>query len=295
MKKIINLFLGIFFFFFTHSYSQMEIGGIKIESQEKVKITKNEGAWVDLKMGEKFPTIWINLNSSKFIYELRHDQKYGNGNIGISKPTQGNWYQSGMLNIIINNERFNFLPENNEKIEIEEGEIGKVKFSWEDEKTKLFINFFLYTFDDKLFMEISLEPKKEINDLTLKFINYTGGFTYERQHIIYTNERKLDKKGWNKINIPSENWLLLTDENMDYGKNDKALGPSAILYIPDNFLETQIFLGGYSCEIDFKCKPSKKRFLFCLWEFPEKGNKEIVNVFKDMVPDAIEKIKSLMK
>lgn len=295
IKKILNLvFLNCLIFTF-YSYSQLEIGGIKLETKEKVQIKKSEGAWENLKTGEKFPTVWISMNSGKFIYELRHDQKYANGAIGISKPTQGNWYQSGMLNIIINGERFNLLPANNEKIEIEEGEIGKVKFSWETETAKVFLNFYLYALDDKLFMEVQIEPKKEINSLDIKFINYTGGFNREREHIVYTNERKICEKGWNRINIPAENWLLLTDEKMDYGKNEKALGPSAIAYISEKFSEGKIYLGGYSCEIAFKCKPEEKKFIFCLWEFPDKTNKEIGEIFKNFTQDAFDKMKTLIK
>jgi hypothetical protein len=276
-------------------YGQMEVGGITLESKETVKVSQKSGAWSNTTTGEKFPTEWITLNSGRFVYGIRHDQKYSSGAIGIMAPTTANWYQSGMLNILINGERFNLLPENHETIKLEEGVIGKAVFSWENEVTKLYLNFYLYALDDKLFMDILLEPKKEIKSIELRFTNYTAGFIYDRKHLIYTGERQIDKKGWNKINLPAERWLLLTDDNMDFANNNKSQGPSAIAYIPDNFTEAQIYLGGYSCGLNFKCKPEARRFIFALWEFPGKGNKETAGNIKELISDAVEKMNNLQK
>lgn len=285
----------IFFFICIGCFAQMEVGGIVLKSKEKVMVEKKEWAWVKRVTGEKFPVVSVIMNSGKMVYEIRHDKKHADGAIGLAKPTSANWYQSGMVSIYINGQRFNFLPEEKEKIEMVEGEAGKAMFSWENETAKLFINFYLFLLDDKIFMEVKVEPKKEIKDLEIKFINYTGGFNRNRKHRVYTENRILSKKGWNNINLDNERWLLLTDDNMNYGKDEKAQGPSAIAYLPENFNGAKIFLGGYSCGINFKCKSGPGRFIFTLWEFPAKTNEEVAGKMKNYAEDAMEKMKKIME
>ncbi len=268
-----------------------EIGGIRIEQEAGVELSRIEGTWTD-PSGEVLSIIRTALNSGRFQYQLRYGQ-HNNGQIGIVQPSSANWH-SDMINVYINGERIDLLSENNEKMVVEEGAIGKAKFSWETDVTKLALNFYLFALDDKLFMEVLVEPKQDIDSLEIRLVNYTSGFIHDRRHVLYTGRRLVDESGWNSIDLPGENWLLLTDDNLDYAENDKSQGPSAVAYLPDDFTKARVALGGYGCSVRFSCKPEAGRFIFALWEFPEKGNKEVAQTMEERIEDAVEKMTKIL-
>ena len=94
--------------------------------------------------------------------------------------------------------------------------------------------------------------------------------------------------------MKEENYILLTDDALDYSTNKDSLGPSGIAFISDRFKSCKIYLGGYSCNLSFEAKPEVKEFLFCLWEFPQKGNKQAVEYFKREVNKCSGKFQKIL-
>jgi len=267
--------------------AEKEIGGIKLEETQAdmVKVTKRKWAYVG--GGKRHPVVSFVLNSGRMIYEIRHDP----GRIGLSQPTPANWYRSGMLRLFLNGKQFPLLPANNEKVDIESGKKGKVALSWENETARVNYNFVLFAGDDKLFMEIKLEPKVEIKDIRITLTNYVSGFNFKPEHILYTSSQKFVGKGWNKIDPQKENYILYTDKTLDPANNPKAMGPSAVLFSNDGLKSVGTLQGGYGIRTDLIYKSTTRRMVFCFWEFPKKPNSEALEYFKTSVPKA----KKIMK
>jgi len=296
--KILN-FLCIFFttsFYFGLSktvVAEKEIGGVVLEETkaDNVEVTQKEGTWTD-RDGNQYPRIYFTMNSGRFIYSLRYELEYGKGTIGLEEPTLANWYQSGMLSLYLNGERFDLFSKNNKGIDTESGKKGKVSLSWGNEKAKVNYNFVLFAGDDKLFMEIEIEPKIEIREIKVHLINYPGGFTWQYfnrspEHILYTPIRKIESKGWCQLAPEKENCILYTDNFQDVATNPKGYGPSALLFDNSQVENAKVFTGSnYGVSTILEYKPTTRRLLFCFWEFPRKTNNEALKYLKESVSNA---------
>ena len=269
----------------------LDIGGLELEADEQVQVTLREWAW---RSGDQMmPAVNVILNSGRFLYEIRHDQKHGSGLIGLAKPGVYNWFQAGMLRVFINGERFALLPENDEKIEIVEGDVGKALFSWENEAAKLHLNFYMFALDDKIFLEVLLEPRVDIDRLGITFRGFPGSTNRDPRHVFYTPERRLEETGTVNLGLPGENWVLLTDENMNYGEHDRAVGPCGIAYLPEGISSARISMGGFGSNLSLTCDPGARRFVFTLWEFPDMTNSEAAGAMEGRIADAFEKMRQI--
>ncbi len=273
----------------------LDIGGLELEGPEQVSVSMSEWAW---RMGDERipqPVVSVSLNSGRSMYQIRHDRKYGSGRMGLSRPTGANWHESEMLDIRINGERFDFLPEHDEKVEIAEGDVGKAMFSWENEAAKLRLNFYMFALDDKIFLEVLLEPRVDIDRLGITFRGFPGSTNRDPRHVFYTPERRLEETGTVNLGLPGENWVLLTDENMNYGEHDRAVGPCGIAYLPEGISSARISMGGFGSNLSLTCDPGARRFVFTLWEFPDMTNSEAAGAMEGRIAAAFEKMNMLRK
>lgn len=292
-RLIIPSFVIMFYLVLSEPvFAVKEIGGIVLKNgpQDLVKVTKTAGVWTS--GAKKFPTIFVTLNSGRFVYQVRHDQKYKKGAIGLSEPTKANWYQAGMLNLFLNGERFNLLPKNHEKIYTESGKKGIVAFSWENDIAKVTYKFVLFAGDDKLFMEIKLKPKKRINNIEIRLQDYVSGFNHNPEDVLYTSTRKINKKGWQTLDPKQDNYIFYADNALDPADNPKAKGPSAVAFANSNIESLKVYLGAYGVPTILKYKPGSDRMVFVFWEFPNKPNKEALEYCKSSVPAALKTMNS---
>jgi len=270
--------------------ADVEVGGITLRDgpQDRVQVTANEWAWRG--GAETFPCISFTLKSGRFTYEIRHDRKSGNGTIGLSLPTQCNWYQSGMMHLLLDGKRFELLPANHETVQTTSGSKGMVRLAWENEQARLQMTFVLRTGEDRLYLEMLLEPKGELHEVAVEFTNYVSGFNHEPKHVLWTPVRAMDKPGRQDLDAAKESAVFFSDATLDPETNPAAAGPSAFVFDAAQATGAFVNTGGYGVGGRINYKPEARRLRFCLWEYPGRGNAEALEAFKGAVPKAAEEL-----
>ena len=268
----------------------LEIGGIVLKPgpQDLVQVSQYEWAWSG--GAEKFPCISFPMKSGRFAYEIRHDRKAGNGTIGLAVPTTCNWYQAGMLDLQLNGKRFDLTPDARETVEIASGRRGKVALSWENDTAKVSYTFVLLAGDDKLFLEVKLEPKVELREIAVRLMNYPSGFNHSPKHWLWTPTRKLQATGWAELNPQQENAIFFSDETLDPANNPAAAGPSAFVFAAQEVTGGKVYVGGYGTPMTLAYKPTARRLLFCFWEFAGRPNVEALERFQSAAPKALQTV-----
>jgi hypothetical protein len=271
--------------------AEMEIGGITLKEgpQDLVQVKTEEWAWRS--GAESMPAISFTLKSGRFTYQIRHDRKSGNGTIGLSLPTTCNWYQAGMLHLLLNGKRFELLPVNQETVQTVSGRKGMVRLSWETPEARVQYTFVLIAGQDRLYLEALIEPKTELREVVVDLTNYVGGFNHSPRHVLWTPLRTLDRPGRQNLQA-QENAVFFADATLDPETIPGAAGPSAFVY--DTSAVTSAFLntGGYGVGGRITYKPDTRRLRFCFWEFPARGNAEALASFQGVHARALEELMS---
>jgi hypothetical protein len=273
------------------AFADVEIGGITLKEgpQDRVQVTAEEWAWRG--GAETYPCISFTLKSGRFTYEIRHDRKSGNGTIGLSLPTTCNWYQSGMMHLLLDGKRVELLPANGETVQTVSGRKGMVRLAWENEQAKLQMTFVLIAGQDRLYLEMLLQPKGELREVAVDFTNYVSGFNHAPQHVLWTPARVLDQPGRQDLDVANESAVFFSDATLDPETNPGAAGPSAFVFDATQIVSTFVNVGGYGVGGRITFKPDTRRLRFCLWEFPSRGNAEALEAFKGLYAQAAEEMR----
>jgi hypothetical protein len=272
----------------TVALADVDVGGIVLKEgpQDLVQVKANEWSWRG--GAETYPGVSFPLKSGRFTYEIRHDRKSGNGTVGLSLPTQCNWYQSGMMHLLLDGKRFALLPENHETVQTASGRRGMVRLSWENDQAKLQMTFVLRTGEDRLYVEMALQPKGELHEVAVEFNNYVSGFNREPQHVLWTPVRTLDQRGRQNLDVSKESAVFFSDAALDPETNPGAAGPSAFVFDATEATGAFVNVGGYGVSGRITYQPQARRLRFCLWELPARGNAEALQAFKGAYQQAAE-------
>ncbi len=178
--------LGGLLFFCCTALPALEIGGIQIDDHDqRVDVKVSKSGWRASKDGTSIfiPILNVSFSTGNFIYTLRHDGggPYQNG-IGISHPSQSNWYQCDSFALIINGTRFATGAGSNEKFgSSEEGKRGDAVYQWNNEIATVSYNFNAHFLDRNLYLIIQIEPHCEITSLAVNLNAFPGGFLHKNQ------------------------------------------------------------------------------------------------------------------
>ncbi|MCE5240061.1 hypothetical protein LLH23_16490 [bacterium] len=270
--------------------ADIEVGGIVLKEgpQDLVQVKASEWAWGG--GAESYPCISFVLKSGRFTYQIRHDRKSGNGTVGLSLPTQCNWYQAGMMHLLLDGKRFELLPANGETVQTVSGRKGMVRLGWENEQAKLQMTFVLVAGEDRLFAEMLLEPKTPLHELAVDFQNYVSGFNREPKHVLWTPVRTLDQPGRQALDVGKESAVFFSDVALDPETNPAAAGPSAFVFDATQATGAFVNVGGYGVSGRITYKPEARRLRFCLWEYPARGNAEALEAFRGAYRQAAEEM-----
>ncbi len=246
-----------------------EVGGIKLKDGPLDKVTVEQESWAWGSGAEKMPALSVRLRSGRFTYNLRHDQRYDNGRIGLQEPSTCNWYQSGMLDLLLDGRRLDLLPANHETLQLTSGRRGRATFSWTDARATVRYDFVLCSGQDRLLLAIDLAPKQPLRSLELRLSNYPGGFNRQPRHVARTPARALAPTGAQSLVLPGDCGLFLADETLDPADQPNAAGPSAVVFDPEQITAGSLQTGGYGVGIQLRCRPDARRLVLAFWEFPQ--------------------------
>jgi hypothetical protein len=201
-------------------------------------------------------------------------------------PTTCNWYQSGMLAVRLNGQQVPLLPEHGETVELVNGRKGMAVFAWDAPAARLCCTAVLFAGQDRLFVQIELEPKLTVQDLQVYLTNYPSGFNREPKHVLWTPVRTLDKPGQHRLDPAAESALFYSDTTLDVATNPAAAGPSAVAFDPAPVTGIIVHAGGYGVGTSIVCRADARRLSFCFWEFADRPNAEALAAFCAALPSA---------
>ena len=178
--------------------------------------------------------------------------------VGLCAPSKANWYSNGFLDVVINGKSARDFPA--EIVRAEGGEKGTVTFAWEHPDARVIAEFALLPNDDKLLLEIKLEPRTELPHYEVRPICYPGsirgGFKPDkmkrkreaRTHTrVFERPEREDNGGHvSAVLGPDEPWVLFYDRHFDVAQC-RGEGPCAVCYHPDEVETATVSIENYSC------------------------------------------------
>jgi len=265
---------------------RMEVGGIVLTPgpNDRVAVSRKDWAW---RSGPKRnPASTFTFDSGRSVYAVRFNHQYSDGTLGLCEPTRCNWYESGMLNVVLDGRPFSFSSDESLTVRLDDGDRGVVCFTWDRPNARVTVRFVMLPGADALFCEIVLLPTEPLESLHLRLLNYPAGFNREPEHRVVTPERTITGTGEQQLTPESEWGLLYLDDALDCMGNSNGAGPCAVAWeIGPWCTGATVRLGSYGTRTQLTCDPATRRIRLRFVEFPGKTNGNAAAAFGKSLPE----------
>ncbi|HIE52044.1 MAG TPA: DUF4838 domain-containing protein, partial [Armatimonadetes bacterium] len=198
----------------------------------------------------------------------------GLSGVGLSRPTGGNWYAGGCLDVRVNGRSVGTTPARLRFLRYTDRQ--EVQVHWDAPEATVRVTFALRNGDDKLLVAGEIAPKVEVHSWEVRLRCYPSGFDAPRDRRVYTVRREV-RAGGQCILRPGEFWVVYTDALQDAPRGQ---GPCALLFDPMETARAQVRVSNYPVETALLYPPSARRFHFALWEFPGQSNEEVLTLMR---------------
>jgi len=133
------------------------------------------------------------------------DVTAGTTGLGLNFP----WYQNGFMGVEINGKILTYTLAKEFKV-VEQGKRGVYDIAWSPEWGDIRARFVSMPNDDKLYLEISIDPKVQVSSVKLRFACIPGVAEPKKDQWISTAERSVQHgKDMIILNTKKEPWILL--------------------------------------------------------------------------------------
>jgi len=245
--------------------------------------------------GHEYLSRSITMDTGRTRYGIRYgacvDKAHGDkvvpyeGYIGMPLPTSCNWYHGGFLFIVINGADIGATRLKGMRV-AEGGERGAVDMVWDADAALVKARFLTLANDDKLLVEISLRPKKEIKSLALRMRCYPSFFTSHHKRF---GERAVTSAVTTRLQGPEavtaeiapekEWWLFYADNVFDVARKEGE-GPCAMLFLPEQCVRGSMHITNYPVETSLELKPSVRSIRLAFWDFKGRTNADALASLK---------------
>ena len=214
------------------------------------------------------------------------------GYLGMPVPCSTGWYHSGFLFIRINGQDIGSTPLSSMTV-VEEGERGTVDLVWHHEAASVRARLIGLAGDDKLLVEIAIQPKTEITAVSVVARCYPSFFTSWHKRV---GARRVQTPGalvmeGEPQTLPAADnwWLAYYDEVFDVARGEGD-GPCAMAVLPEEAAEIKVEPGGYAVTTTVTYRPEVRRMRLAFWEF---GGEENATVLGAMPAKALAAAEAL--
>ena len=183
--------------------------------------------------------------------------------IGMTQPSQVNWYWQAFINWTFDDESLHQRPA--QVRVVRSGQDGVVEFAWDTPKVKASLFFALPTGSDKLLVFGQYEPKAPVKTSKLTLICYPTGFGAPHNRAITTALGTQENTGTKTLDPTKERWVLYEDVTPDRPGSGSA---GLLIGTPDAFASITTPTGGYGLTTTATLKPEARRFALGLYDFP---------------------------
>ena len=215
----------------------------------------------------------------------------GLGGVGIG--VSAGWHPGGSIDILVNGVTLgNYKPEITSE---SKGEEAEAIYTWDTSEARIKMTFTAKNGDDKFFLKVDIEPKKEISSIKTSFLCYPssyGKFTCVKQNYpelmnkrdrwISTPRREIQHT--RKVILEKEEfWILYYDKIWDKAKREKCCaGPCALLFLPNEPEEIVVDLGNYAVRTYFTYSPITREMNYIIWPSMGISNEEALKKMKEL-------------
>lgn len=214
------------------------------------------------------------------------------GYIGMPAPSAENWYHSGFLFIAVNGHDLGTVPLSS-MVASEQGRRGMVDMVWHHPVASVRARFAGLCGDDKLMVEIAVEPRQDIRSITVQARCYPSFFTawhHRKGARRVKTPSKLIQEGQTVALEPSANWwLLYYDEVFDVAKGE-GVGPCAMAFLPDEAEAVKVRVGDYAVDTTIRYGSSVRRIRLAFWDMKGSTNADALASFPQKSQKAREQL-----
>jgi hypothetical protein len=200
------------------------------------------------------------------------------------------WYQSGFLGIEINGKSLNRTIAKEFKV-VEQGKRGVYDIIWSPEWGDVRARFVSMQDDNKLYLEVSVDPKVQVSSLKLKFACMPGGVAPKKDEWFSTAERNVQHSpDIVAIDTKKEPWILF------YDTQNTSAGTCALAYVPEEVSNVKVDISANWTTYTFVSYPASTRKMhIVLYVFPEKykSMKESLSLLKENGSDILAGLKNV--
>jgi len=217
------------------------------------------------------------------------------GYLGMPGPCSCNWYHGGFLFILINGKDIGGTM-------LKEATVAETRtraiadFVWDAEPSVVRARFAGLPGDDKLFCEITLEPKQEIKSLRLNLRCYPSFFTAwmkrNGDRKIKTPAAAVYNQGQNVAVPGEENWYAVYYDTIFDVARGEGSGPCAVLFPPDMAKTVKFSVGSYGVGTTLECKPEARKLRLIFWDFRKVPNAEALAAFEKNSQQWLEQLQT---
>ena len=184
--------------------------------------------------------------------------------IGMTAPSNANWYWQAFLNWTFDDEDLSKRPAKFSVIR-SGGQDGIIEFAWDTPRVKATIRFGLASGNEKLFMFGSYEPKGTVKQSRLKLVCYPATFEQPRNRAVTTALGTRLPGETVQLDLARERWVLYEDTTP---KRPAAGSAGLLIGTPQAFSKITIPVADYGIETLAELRPEARSFALGLYDFP---------------------------
>lgn len=165
---------------------------------------------------------------------------------------------------------------------------GLVAVTWDTDDAVVTMEFSCLENGDCVFLEIKLEPKRELKKIRTYLVCYPGDYAQDkpesRERWISTAKRDIRYQAEKIIlDKKEEPWVFYYDKKIDPAKTGKKHHAScALLYAPEEPDKVEIQVSNYSVQTNLYYPPKTRSIHCVLWKFPGEANAKALEYMRKL-------------
>lgn len=242
----------------------------------------------------------ITLNTGRVAYGLRYvvseDPKDptiaipGEGYIGMPQPMDGNWYGGGFFDLKLNGQSIG-----TRMVEVfagrATGDRGYVDYVFDTPQAVVRVRFVGLAGGDCLYAQVLLDPRTEIQQVSLSLRCYPSGFVSGQTKHALSAARDLPVGSRASLDLNQEWWLNYYDSSRGNGGADE--GSCSVLWVPGQTQEASVTVGAYGTETALQLKPTGRDFRFVFFDHTGRRNDEVQADLKARATGLLQELSGL--
>ncbi len=189
--------------------------------------------------------------------------------LGMTTPTSANWYGQGFFTVRLDGRPIHDVAADFRTVR-PGGEDALVEGTWPTPKGPVTIRLAMRGGDDKLLMQVALDPDTKAEQWEVELRCYPHAFSEPRDRRIATASRDVEAPQSVDLDLAREPWVLYYDKIMD--GDPTGAGPCGLVYVPDEVASAKVIVGTYPITTKLVAKPGGRRITVGLWDFTRAGD-----------------------